>query len=67
MREIIDRTRLPQTELARLSGVSYATFHAWLTGNRNPSRRSLLRVAASLEQHSDTLADLAARLRSEAE
>lgn len=64
MRSVVDRSAIPQAELARLSGISYATLHAWLTGRRRPSADSLRKVADALESHSAELRGLADELRS---
>ena len=43
------RRRLTLRDLAALSGVSAVTLHSWETGARNPSPRSLAKVATALE------------------
>ena len=43
------RRRLTLRDLAALSGVSAVTLHSWETGIRNPSPRSLAKVAAALD------------------
>lgn len=63
MRAVVERSKVPQAELARLAGISYATLHAWLNGIRNPSPESMGKVAAALEQHSAELSGLADEVR----
>lgn len=55
---IRERTRLSQSEFARLLGVSVRTLQEWEQGRRAPSgaARSLLLVAA---KHPDVLRDVA--------
>ena len=43
------RRRLTLRDLAALSGVSAVTLHSWETGTRNPSPRSLAKVASALD------------------
>lgn len=63
MRAVVDRSAIPQAELARLAGISYAALHAWLTGRRRPSPDSVRKVADALEAHSGELRGLADELR----
>jgi transcriptional regulator with XRE-family HTH domain len=50
-------------DLARETGVAYATLHAWTSGRRRPSRPNLLRLANVLDQRSERLALVASALR----
>ncbi len=50
-------------DLARETGVAYATLHAWTSGRRRPSRPNLLRLAAVLDRRSERLAAVASALR----
>lgn len=63
MRDVVERAKVPQAELARLAGISYPTLHAWLNGRRNPSPDSMVKIAAALEQHSAELSGLADEVR----
>ena len=67
IRSVVDASGLPQVQLARDSGLSYAALNAWLTGLRSPRTRSLLQLADGLESRSDELRELARKLRTAAE
>lgn len=63
MRDVVERSKIPQAELARLSGISYATLHAWLNGKRNPSPDSLRKVAEGLDRYGSEMQGLAGEVR----
>lgn len=54
-------------DLARETGVAYATLHAWTSGRRRPSRPNLLRLATVLDRRSKRLERVAHALRERAE
>lgn len=60
---IIKELGFTKHQAARVFGVSYATVHAWITGLRSPSKRSLARVAEGLDAYSDAAAVQASRVR----
>lgn len=66
IRSVVEATGLPQAQIARDSGISYAALHAWVHGLRSPRTRSLLQLADGLESRSDTLRELAQQLRAAA-
>lgn len=49
LRRARSKRRLTLRDLAALSGVSAVTLHSWETGTRNPSPRSLAKVAGALD------------------
>lgn len=63
IREVIEKLGFNHQQAARVFGVSYATVHAWLHGTRNPSKRSLRRIADGLEAHGEAAEVMAAKVR----
>ena len=65
IRRIVTESGITQQQLARDAGLSYAALHAWLTGARAPSARSLLQLIDGLEARAEELRRLAESLRTE--
>jgi hypothetical protein len=61
--DLIAVTGIPLAELHRRTGVSLNTLRSLSSGrNRRPQRRTRLKLAAFLRQHSETLVSLADQL-----
>lgn len=63
IRAVIEELGFTHQQAARVFGVSYATVHAWLTGLRSPSKRSLRRIADGLDAHGEATSVMASRVR----
>lgn len=63
IRSVIEELGFTHHQAARVFGVSYATIHAWLTGLRSPSKRSLRRIADGLDAHGESAVVMAKRVR----
>lgn len=63
IRDAIRELGFTHQQAARVFGVSYATVHAWLTGLRSPSDRSLQRIADGLDAYGDAVHVTAQQLR----
>ena len=59
---IIRESGLPYRQIARDSGVSYATLYAWMTGSKTPRQRTLDKVAAGFRARAAELERSAADL-----
>lgn len=63
IRDVIQELGFTHQQAARVFGVSYATVHAWLHGARNPSKRSLRRIADGLDSYGESAEVMAAKVR----
>jgi predicted transcriptional regulator len=63
IRCVVEESGVPQAQLARDAGLSYAALHAWIIGARSPRTESLVQLAEGLESRSDALLQLAKELR----
>jgi transcriptional regulator with XRE-family HTH domain len=67
IRRVVEESGIPQAQLARDAGLSYAALHAWIIGARSPRSESLVQLAEGLERRSDALRELGKQLRRAAE
>ncbi len=65
--EAINAAAGSANQLAADAGISSASIWHWLAKRRNPSTKSVLKLADALEARSEKLADLAKQLRAVAE
>lgn len=63
IRRVVEESSIPQAQLARDAGLSYATLRAWILGSRTPRPESLVQLAEGLESRADALRGLANELR----
>ena len=67
VQRIITESGLPKALLARDSGLSRHTLHAWIVERTVPTPESIGQLAAGLESRADRLHQLAQELRSASE
>jgi hypothetical protein len=62
VRNVIRRSALPKTVIARDANISRAALNSWIAGVRTPQTNSLRHLAAGLRRRMDVLGELAAEL-----
>lgn len=65
--KVLERATASLEEIAEEAGVTYNTLYGWKAGRRNPTPENLAKLADALERRSTELAELAEKLRQEAE
>ena len=65
IKELIKKNNISQTELARLTGITDCTMSRYMSGQRIPTVRNLVRIAKALNTSTDYLLGLKAGGRDE--